>query len=106
AGTALVFAFFLAEYAVVRKTLRDLAAQVTFSFTVCDGDVAAVGLGARLRPLAKVLQRTVARASRGRDGEFGQFAEFVLTCVHSAALRGSSFCCTDPGGSVLGACPG
>src|SRR5262249_33542383 len=101
AGAALVFAFLLAEYAVVGKTFCDLAAQVAFGLAIRDGDVTAVGLRARLRPLAKVLQRDVPGATGKRDGEFEQFAEFVLICVHSAALSGLLVYCTDPGAACL-----
>jgi hypothetical protein len=41
-------ALFLAEDAVVRKTFGNLPAQVSFSFTVGDRNVAAVGFRTRL----------------------------------------------------------
>src|SRR5262249_51199115 len=66
-GGSFTFTFFFAEYTVGRKTFRDLPAQVAFGFAIRNGNVTAVSLGARLRPLAKVLQSDVARAARELD---------------------------------------
>jgi hypothetical protein len=67
--------FFFTQNPIIRKTLGDSAAQVTLSLSIRNRDETAVRLPARLRLLAKVLQRDLARAARDLNRELEQLVK-------------------------------
>ena len=87
ARSSFAFAFLFTQDTVIRKTFRDLPAQICFRFSIGDRDVAAVDFGARFRLFAEILQRDVAgaRASATANSS-SSFSSFLLAVTHASAL--------------------